>query len=253
VDSSRTNTSRPPVTNAVDRLRLRFRKSSDRRFLSHHDLLRCFERLLRRSKLPFHCTQGFHPHPRLVFALSLPLGVIGCEEVAELELDKVLPVEEVLERLRKDTPPGIEILSISRVSLKSSPQVRALCYRLPVPAGRVDATLAKIAEVLAASELWLGRSKPRPGEVPLTAHERDAEESQDGPRVNVRPFLRDLRLTQQGEGFALEIELWLTPAGTAKPFEVLSLLGLTDLLDAGVVLERAWLEMHDENESGERG
>ncbi len=259
MDSPRTNTSSPVDSgppkgvNAVDRLRLRFRKSNERRFLSHHDLLRCFERLLRRSGLPFHNSQGFHPHPRLVFALSLPLGVVGCEEVAELELDAILPVEEVLERLRQNTPPGLDILSVCRVSLKSSPQVRALCYRLAVPADRVEAVRAKMVEVLAASELWMTRGKPRPGEVPLTTHERDEEEGNPGPRVNVRPFLRELRLTGQNEEFALDIELWLTPTGTAKPFEVLSLLGLKDLLDAGGVLERAWLEMHDENDSGARG
>ena len=106
---------------------------------------RNLKRLLRRSKLPFHRTQGFHPHPRLVFALSLPLGVVGCEEVAELELDEVLPVEEVLERLRGNSPPGLEILSVQRVSLKSSPQVRALCYRLPVPAERTGTTPADTA------------------------------------------------------------------------------------------------------------
>src|SRR5262245_30862643 len=76
----------------VDKVRLRFRKTGPLRLLSHHDLLRCFERLLRRAGLPVHRTHGFHPHPRLVFALSLPLGVVGCEEVAELELDEILPV-----------------------------------------------------------------------------------------------------------------------------------------------------------------
>src|SRR5436190_1336212 len=98
VDSSSTHSPLPADTGppaSVDRVRLRFRKGGDLRLLSHHDLLRCFERLLRRSKLPFHHTQGFHPHPRLVFALSLPLGVVGCDEVADLELDEVLPVEEV--------------------------------------------------------------------------------------------------------------------------------------------------------------
>jgi hypothetical protein len=49
-----------------------------------------------------------------------------------------------------------------------------------------------------------------------------------------------------GEEATLEIDLWLTPAGTAKPAEVLGLLGLTDLLDAGAVLERSRLELHDE-------
>jgi hypothetical protein len=40
--------------------------------------------------------------------------------------------------------------------------------------------------------------------------------------------------------------LRLTPSGTARPEEVLALLGLEDLLDAGVVLERSRLELHDE-------
>ena len=65
----------PPV--ARDKVRIRFRKDGSLRLLSHHDLLRTFERMLRRANLPYHRTQGFHPHPRLVFALSLPLGVIG--------------------------------------------------------------------------------------------------------------------------------------------------------------------------------
>jgi hypothetical protein len=40
--------------------------------------------------------------------------------------------------------------------------------------------------------------------------------------------------------------LCLTSAGTARPEEVLGLLGLQDLLDAGVILERSRLELHDE-------
>jgi hypothetical protein len=69
------------------------------------------------------------------------------------------------------------------------------------------------------------------------------------PAVNIRPFLRDLRLLPR-EGspaeHVLEIDLWLTPAGTARPVEILGLLGLTDLLKAGAVVERSRLELHDE-------
>ena len=82
-----------------DKVRIRFRKSGDLRLVGHQDLVRCFERMLRRAELPFHCTQGFNPKPRLMFALSLPLGIIGCEEVAELELDAELPDEEIHARL----------------------------------------------------------------------------------------------------------------------------------------------------------
>src|SRR5579871_5404355 len=91
----------PAAAGPPDKVRLRFRKGGPLRLLSHHDLMRTFERMLRRAALPFRRTQGFHPKPRLVFALSLPLGVVGGDEVVELELDQVLPPEEIHERLAR--------------------------------------------------------------------------------------------------------------------------------------------------------
>jgi hypothetical protein len=267
VDSSQANPSLPSSAavrpSVRDKFRLRFRKGGTLRLLSHHDLMRCFERLLRRSGLPYHRTQGFHPHPRLVFALSLPLGVVGLEEVAELELDEVLSPEEVHERLRRQTPEGLDILSVQRIGLKTTAQVRSFTYRLTVPASRVDA--ARVRELLAAPEIWQtrgekhhanpsppaplsasgwGEPEPLPPPPPLRGGGPGGRGSQ--ARVNLRPFLRDLRVQVSGEQAVLEIDLWLTPAGTAKPAEVLGLLGLRDLLDAGTVLERSRLELHDE-------
>ncbi len=116
----------PPLPAAVpptrDKVRLRFRKDGALRLLSHHDLMRCFERMLRRAALPVRQSQGFHPKPRLVFALSLPLGVIGCEEVVELELDEILPPEEVRERLVRQAPPGLDILSLRRIDSRPAPR-----------------------------------------------------------------------------------------------------------------------------------
>src|SRR5438067_1919966 len=93
-----------------DKVRIRFRKHGNLRLVSHHDLMRCFERMLRRAGLPFRTTAGFHPTPRLVFALSLPLGVVGCAEIAELELTEPVEPEEVHRRLAREpaaaTPPG---------------------------------------------------------------------------------------------------------------------------------------------------
>src|SRR5437868_14722168 len=124
-------------TSTLDKVRIRFRKDGALRLLSHHDLMRCFERMLRRAALPVRQTQGFHPKPRLVFALSLPLGVVGCEEVVELELDEVLPPEEVRERLVRQAPPGLDILSIKRIGPRDGAQVRRPTYRLTLPAARV--------------------------------------------------------------------------------------------------------------------
>lgn len=217
-------------------MRIRFRKGGALRLLSHHDLMRTFERLLRRSELPFHCSQGFHPKPRLIFALSLPLGVVGREEVVELELDEVLSPEDVRARLARQTPPGLEILSVRRIPSNVNAQVCRLAYALPVPAERLPELRRRIAEVLAAPACWIDRHRP---------HSRQA-----GRRLDVRPFLVDLLIYPfRGPSgpVMLEMVLRLTSAGTARPHEVLGLLGLEDLLDAGAVLERRRLELNDEH------
>src|SRR5437588_7298456 len=121
------------------KVRIRFRKRGDLRFISHHDLMRCFERMLRRAALPFHCTEGFNPKPRLVFALPLPLGVVGCREVAELELDAELSPEEVHERLARQAPSGLEFLEVKRIDVRQRAHARVACYRMPVPADRCAA------------------------------------------------------------------------------------------------------------------
>jgi radical SAM-linked protein len=214
-----------------DKVRIRFRKGGDLRFLSHHDLMRTFERMLRRAGLPVRTTRGFHPKPRLVFALSLPLGVVGGEEVVELELDEALPPEDVHARLSRQAPPGLEILSLRRIPPRAGAQVRRLCYRLPLPASRAGDARARAAEVLAAPERFVERTRP------------------PRRRLDIRPFLYDLRVSgphDGGEHAALEMHLELTPAGTARPEEVLRVLGLDDLLVAGAVLERVRLELYDE-------
>jgi radical SAM-linked protein len=207
-----------------DKVRIRFRKTGPLRLVSHHDLMRCFERMLRRAALPVHVTQGFHPKPRLVFALSLPLGVVGCEEVVELELDEELPPDEVHARLARQAPPGLEIASARRISSKSVAQPRSICYRVEIPESLAADTAAAARRVLADTQCMVERTKPEPR------------------RIDIRPFLRHLRV----EGGYLEMELWVTPKGTARPDEVLGLVGLGSWLDLGTVLERTRLEIHDE-------
>lgn len=216
---------KPPPAGAAAKVRLRFRKDGSLRWLSHHDLLRTFERMLRRSELPVRSTKGFNPHPRLVFALSLPLGVVGRAEVAEIELDEALPADEVHARLVAQCPPGLAILSVERIPPNTNARVTGFTYAVRVPADAHDRARHQLTLALACQQWHVERVKPSPR------------------RLDIRPFVRDLRLDPDS-GW-LEMDLWLTPAGTARPEEVLGLCGLTDLLDDGAVLERANLELED--------
>jgi radical SAM-linked protein len=206
------------------KVRIRFRKAGDLRLVSHHDLMRCFERMLRRADLPFHTTQGFNPKPRLVLALSLALGIVGCEEVAELELNQELPPEEVHARLAKQAPPGMEILSVRRIDPRTTAHVSRVRYHIALSPHHATGLPERVTSLLAANESWVERSRPQPR------------------RVNLRPYLEQIEVYPD----ALEIVIRVTPTGSARPEEVLVLLGLRDVLDAGTVLERTQVELEDE-------
>jgi radical SAM-linked protein len=208
----------------VCKFRVRFQKTGLLRLVSHHDLMRAFERMLRRARLPFRSTSGFHPKPRIVFALSLPLGVSGLDEVVEIELTEELPADEVLERLRRQCPAGLDLLSICCIPVSATAQVGRAVYCLVVPPERVAALREQCASLLASAECWIERRRPEP------------------KKVNIRPYLLDFRV----ESGVLEIDLRVTPTGSARADEVVQQLGCGDLLDAGAVLERTKLDLIDE-------
>jgi radical SAM-linked protein len=209
---------------AFDKVRIRFRKGGDLRLVSHHDLMRCFERMLRRAALPFRTTAGFHPTPRLVFALSLPLGVVGHAEVAELELTEPVEPDEVRRRLAREAPAGLDILDVRRIDPRLTGRVRRTVYRLPLPPDRTAGLAGRCGELLAHDHLWFERRRPGP------------------KRVDLRPSIESLAVGPD----SLEMTLCATPTVTARADELLSLLHLDDLLDAGAVLERAALDLDDE-------
>lgn len=238
---------------ACDKVRIRFQKAGELRLVSHHDLMRCFERMLRRAGLPFRSTQGFNPRPRLVFALSLSLGVIGRDEVADLELDAELPCEEVHRRLAEQAPPGLQIHHVERRTGKRAAQVCRATYRLPLPREVSPDLAERAAALLAAPHCWVERSRThaqrlqqqQPPDMPAPDVGRRSATPPPTRRLDVRPYLHDLRVRPE----YVEMDLVVTPTGTARPDEVLGLLGLAHLLDAGAVLERTQLQLHDEKTS----
>jgi radical SAM-linked protein len=97
------------------RYRIRFAKQGLLRWISHRDLARLWERLVRRAELKLSMTEGFHPKPRIGFPSALALGVEGLDEVVELELAEHLQPADLLDRLRRDEQPGLGILSVARL------------------------------------------------------------------------------------------------------------------------------------------
>ncbi len=162
-----------------DKFRFRFTKSGTLRLVSHHDLMRCSERMLRRAAVPFKSTAGFHPTPRLVFALSLPLGVVGCDEVVELELTEPRDSDQLFSALNAQAPTGLVFTRVAPVPMKATARVRRVVYELPLPADRVADVEAAVAKLMAEPKVWVERLRPSP------------------KRLNIRPYFRNVSVEKR--------------------------------------------------------
>ncbi|QDU63652.1 hypothetical protein Pan216_45330 [Planctomycetes bacterium Pan216] len=214
-----------PHANAIrEKVRIRFRKVGPLRFIGHQDLLQCWERLLRRTQLPLRYSEGFHPKPRVSSPLSLGLGIEGRDEIIEVELAPMPPLESVDEALRRQAVPGLEIVSVTRHPSKERARVTAVEYSLQLPPGTPSAPLRELAtEALAASTLETHRR--RPGKPDRT--------------IDLRPWLLDLAVDDHQVRFRTAV----TEKGTARPEEILSLLGLDHATEQGAVLVRSRVEL----------
>jgi hypothetical protein len=166
--------------------------------------------------------------------------------VLEVELTTPLEAEDVRTRLNRQAPAGLEFVSAVEIPLKASAVPRSVVYALDVPAERVEPARRMADQLMASDKVWVDRYKPRPR------------------RLNIRPYLRAISIAECGARSAecsetesslriphsaLRISMWVTQTGTARADELLKLLGLFDLLDAGFVLARSELALRDETPS----
>ena len=91
----------------MGRFRIEFSKGPEVRFISHLELMRSFERALRRAGIPLAFSQGFNPHPKMAFASALAVGVTSEREYLDIELKEDLDAREILLSLNKSLPKGL--------------------------------------------------------------------------------------------------------------------------------------------------
>lgn len=91
-------------------MRIVFTKEATARFISHLDLVRCFTRIFSRADIPVSHTQGFNPHPYMVFSPPLPLGVLSDCEIVDIRTDVPMRGEEIVEKMSRAVPSDIRVV-----------------------------------------------------------------------------------------------------------------------------------------------
>jgi radical SAM family uncharacterized protein/radical SAM-linked protein len=198
------------------KIRLKFRKIGEMRFLSHLELAHLFYRASKRADLPLCFSEGFHPMPRIIFATALPVGMESLMEVVDIECEGKITPPEVMERLNQTLPPGIEITEAEEVPLffhlSSLPHPSIFWIPLDHLLSKEEAT-PKIKKALDKKEFFVDQ-------------ERDGKKRS----VDVRPLIEKMEIKERsGEEPQWGVELVLRRAigRTAKPIEIVgAVLGL---------------------------
>jgi radical SAM-linked protein len=177
---------------AAQRFRVLFRKGERVRYISHLDVLRYWERCIRRAELPLAYSQGFTPHPKIAFAGPLALGFTAEAEVLDVTLDERLPVLEFEQRLREQTSPDLPVVSVLEIPLSTPPPQAAVLwadYAIDLPALAPADALATARQFLALTSFeWTEERKERERVIDLRAAvvSLRAEPLDGGTRLHAR-------------------------------------------------------------------
>jgi radical SAM family uncharacterized protein/radical SAM-linked protein len=115
-----------PNRDREQRIRVWFGKQGQMALVSHLDLVRLFDRALRRAALPISFTGGFHPGPKISIANALSLGATSSGEIVDFELTREMSVDEFRERLVSQLPNDIPVYRVEEVDVKSPAATRLL-------------------------------------------------------------------------------------------------------------------------------
>ncbi|WNF13792.1 TIGR03960 family B12-binding radical SAM protein [Microcystis aeruginosa] len=115
-----------PNQERTQRIRVWFGKIGEIALVSHLDLVRLFDRVVRRAAIPISFTGGFHPGPRISIANALPLGATSSGEIVDFELTKVMDLETFKQQLTAQLPADLPVYQVEEIPLNAPAATRLL-------------------------------------------------------------------------------------------------------------------------------
>lgn len=188
---------------ALKRLRVKFIKGDKVKFLGHLDILRTFNRAIRRSGVPVAYSQGFNPHPVISFGLPLSVGVTSECELVDLDVDSDIAPQEFVDMLNVGLPEGLRALSAIEVDPKSiaMAEIRRAKYNVKINGNNLDNIDAKVNELLNRENIVVLK-----------------ETKSGGKEADIKPDIREISvLTKDKNNAELVMDLSAGSVSNLKP------------------------------------
>ena len=93
------------------KIRIKFRKYGVMKFIGHLDMMRYFQKAMRRAEIDIAYSEGFSPHQIMSFAAPLGVGITSDGEYLDIEVHSTRSSIESVKALNDTMVEGVEIVS----------------------------------------------------------------------------------------------------------------------------------------------
>ena len=194
----------------VQRLRVTYSRGQEVKYLAHLDMMRLWERVLRRGDIPVAYSQGYAPKPRIAIGAPLPVGYLSEGELMDLFLARRMTPYAFIRCMDKALPAGMSVVGVEEInprlpSLQS--QIRAAEYRVTMRTAVLPGAVGEQVQ-----HLLNKASLPR------------RRERGDGKikEYDLRPLIEDLWLYRWQEGLCtVGMRLRMSDGAAGRPEEVI--------------------------------
>lgn len=168
------------------KVRIKFRKYGALRFIGHLDVMRFFQKVMRRADIPIAFTGGYSPHMIMSFASPLGIGGTSDGEYFDIELTEAINSVEAVRRMNAEMVEGIEVVSFRQIAeekkMTGMAIVAAADYLVSLKEGEMPADLEKQCDRFMALQ-----------EILIVKQTKRSEKE-----VNIRPMIYQMEVRSDG-------------------------------------------------------
>ena len=188
------------------KVRVKFRKYGPVRFIGHLDVMRFFQKAIRRAELDIAYSAGYSPHQIMSFAAPLGVGLESNGEYMDIELNTVTTSQDMINRLNAASVYGIEIISMKELpegAGNAMASVAAAGYTIRFREGREPSFdyVSKISEFYAQESIVISK-----------------ETKKNTLEIDLKPGIFDLKANDDKSIYML---VDASSSGNIKPSQVL--------------------------------
>lgn len=97
------------------KVRIKFSKQGPIKFIGHLDVMRYFQKVMRRADIAIKYSEGFSPHQVMSFAAPLGVGLTSNGEYMDIEVQSTEDITTLADRLNAVMAEGISVISCHRL------------------------------------------------------------------------------------------------------------------------------------------